>query len=222
MKLRLFLFFLGIVFLGAAFLWLIFGPRKEPQVIQVNPSPGSLETSLTPDVFVVFDQKIKTLPSLVSQPPIEASPRLSTDGKTLFFSLGKPLSSDTTYIFTLKTKKPVVWQFKTKREETQNEERLRKLFEEDVKKYYEARPEIEILNKILKELPYSTTNFRIEYSYSTNRFSFTLCREPFEETKKEVLAWFEKRGLKDLSSLKVVWLYGCGPLPYVPNSLPKP
>lgn len=58
---------------------------------------------------------------------------------------------------------------------------------------------------LIKELPYVTDNFEVDYIASLDQFYVTITKEPIDKAKKQTRAWFDKQGI-DRNAITIKWI----------------
>lgn len=193
------------------------GPK--PQLLSVSPSFGEQEVSLLPEITLTFDQKVSLDQiSASSNPSISFENLTKEPSKVLKYRPEKLLQKQTNYQITIKFKfgGEYSWSFTTSVSEAGAVPGWAENFERAEKEYLKTHPpgEVEIINALVKKMPYFDDGFWIEYSFRFDTYTVHLCQEPLEQTRKKVEDWFNQQGLNKVVVMKkpkIEWLYGCEP-----------
>ena len=80
-------------------------------------------------------------------------------------------------------------------------------FDQQLDRYLqEFQVENQALAKIRQSAPLSLDGFIIDYSYQNNTYTITITKQPYDQTKNQVLDWFKNQGITHLDYLRLNWI----------------
>lgn len=191
-----------------------------PKLIFVSPPNGEKETSPFTNIAFRFDKTMSQANSRQIEITPVVSGRVIVSGQLVEFIPDRHLDFFKEYTVRFRSPKnslgregeTVVITFTTKAEENLNADEINKRQGETDRNFLKAIEQgqnqelLERANakeRILNQLPYETEEFKVEYLTSSDTFTVTILKNPYEANKTLANEWFKSNGVKDLSWFKI-------------------
>lgn len=204
---KLLFIILGVVLIvsGAVYLLIVRKPREPLVVIRTIPNEGVYYNPFLPVTFYFNRQPKEGEVNFDISPSTEVRV-VPSDSNSIQIEPLTNFDSEADYSITVNTEPEYTLTFKTEQTVSNTpgwNERFDKAFELYLEEHQEQD---EGLAYLRKNSPIKQPNFSIDYSYANNTYTVTLS-PPHEQSKDEFISWIYEKGVKDLSTVRIDYVY---------------